>query len=192
MTVAFFFERGEPMLSLRQLRFRRGRAHKQFRAAFFVRAYARLAAIAFDRDLVKPVAILSRFGFDRVTALRALGMLRFRLLHAFGLLANFLAQLLKLRIERHAFLVHVRELAGEHDAQLGAHFVAQIGIALGLAGLAFERVHLPRDFFKNVVYAVQIRLGVFEASFGQALLGFEFCDPGCLFNDGAAIGGTAA
>ena len=96
-------------------------------------------------------------GLDRISALRALGMLGFELLHALGLLPNLLAQLIDLRIERHALLIHLRELAGQHDAQLGAHLVAQFGIALGLAGLALQRIHLPRDFFENVVHAVQIR-----------------------------------
>jgi hypothetical protein len=71
-----------------------------------------------------------------------------------------------LSIEGHAFLVHLSELAGEHDSQLGAHLIAQLGIALGLAGLAFERIHLPRDFFENIVHAVEIGLGVFEARLG--------------------------
>ena len=97
-----------------------------------------------------------------------------------------------LGIERHAFLVHLGELAGEHHPQLGAHLVAQPGIALGLAGLAFERVHLPRDFFENVVHAVQIRLGVFETRLGETLLRFEFRNPSRFFNDGAAVRRTAA
>ena len=97
-----------------------------------------------------------------------------------------------LGIESCAFLVHLRELAGEDYPQLGAHFVAQLRIALGLAGLALERVHLPRDFFENVIHAVQIGLGVFQARLGETLLRLEFRDASGFFNDGAAIGRTAA
>ena len=77
VTIAFFLKRRQSSLSLRQLRFRGGGAHDQFRAALFVGADARLAAIAFDRDLVKPLAILPRLGFNCVSALRALGLLGF-------------------------------------------------------------------------------------------------------------------
>src|ERR1035438_10239814 len=50
VTIAFFLKRRQASLSLRQLRLRRGRAHDEFRAALFVGADARLAAIAFDCD----------------------------------------------------------------------------------------------------------------------------------------------
>src|SRR6266436_8159007 len=119
-------------------------------------------------------------------------MLGLRLLHAFTLLADFLAQLMDLGIESHAFLVHLRELAGEHDSKFGAHLVAQPGIALSLAGLPLERVHLPRDFFEDVVHSVEISLGVFEARFGETLPRLEFRDARRLFNDGAAVRRTAA
>src|SRR5271157_5139722 len=180
------------MVSLRHLRFRGRRAHNEFRAALFVASDARLAAVAFDRDLVEPLAILPRLGLNRISALGALGVLGFGLLHALALLANFLAQLIDLGIERHAFLAHLGKLAGEHNPQLGAHLVAQPGIALGLAGLALERVHLPRDLFENVVHAIQVGLGVFQARLGKTLLSLEFRNPGRLFNDGAAIRRTAA
>ena len=99
---------------------------------------------------------------------------------------------MKLGVERHAFLVHLGELAGEHDPQLGAHFVAQPGIALGLAGLALERVHLPRDFFEDVVDAVEIGLCVFQARLRQTLPRFEFRNASRFFNNVAAVGRTAA
>ena len=65
-------------------------------------------------------------------------------------------------------------------------------IALGLGGLALQRIHLPRDFLENVIHAGQVQLGVFQARFGQPLLGLELGDAGGLFDDGAAIRGTAA
>ena len=129
---------------------------------------------------------------NRVSALRALGVVFFRFVHALGLLADFLAQLIDLGIERHAFLAHLGELAGEHNPQLGAHLVAQPGIALGLAGLALERVHLARDLFENVVHAIQIGLGVFESRLSQTLLRLEFRNASRFFNDVAAVGRTAA
>ena len=192
VAIAFFFERRQALLSLRQLRFGGRRAHHQLRAALFVGSDARLAAIPFDRDLVETVAILPRLGLNRVSALRALGVLGFGLLHALRLLANFLAQFMDLGIEGHTFLIHLSEPAGEHNPQFGSHLVAQPGIALGLAGLAFERVHLPRDFFENVVHAIQIRLGVFEPRLGEALLRLEFRNAGGFFDNVAAVGRTAA
>ena len=85
MAVQFFLERREPLLGLRQLCFGGGGANHQFRRALFVGADARLAAIAFNRDLVEPLAVLSRLGLDRVSALGALRVLFFRFVHAFGL-----------------------------------------------------------------------------------------------------------
>src|SRR5450631_639674 len=192
MTIAFFLKRGESSLSLRQFCFRGCHASDQFRATLFVGAGARLPAIAFDGDQVEPFAILPRLRLDRVAALRALGVLGFRLLHALALLANFLAQLMDLGIESHTFLIHLGELAGEYHPQLGAHLLAQLGIAFGLAGLALKRVHLPRDFFENIVHAVQIRFGVFEACLRETLLRLEFRDASRFFYDGAAVGRPAA
>ena len=65
--------------------------------------------------------------------------------------------------------------------------VADGGIALGLGGLALERVHLPRDFFEDVVDAGEVLLGLLEAQFGETLLGLEAGDAGGLFDDGAAV-----
>ena len=136
-----------------------------------MRAFPRSPSIAIWLSRSRFCRVSVSIAYPRCGALRVLG---FGLLHALGLLADFLAQLMNLGIERHAFLVHLGELAGEHDPQLGAHFVAQPGIALGLAGLALERVHLPRDFFENVVDAVEIGFGVFQARLRQTLPGFEF------------------
>ncbi len=72
MAIKFLLKRREPQLRLRQFRFRGCRARDQFRAAFFVGSDARLATIAFDKDLVEPLAILPRLRLDGVTALRAL------------------------------------------------------------------------------------------------------------------------
>ena len=100
--------------------------------------------------------------------------------------------MIDLRVERDAFLIHLGELAGENDAQFGAHFVAQLGIALSFAGLALERVHLARDFFENVIDAVQVRLCIFESRFGETFFRLEFRDARCLFNNRPAVGRTAA
>ena len=189
---ALFFERLEAEIRLREFRFGRGHAPDEFGGTFFIGADASLAALGFQGDLAQAIAILAGFGFDGVAALGALGMLGLGLLHALGEFANFGAKPLHLAIERHALGVHDRELAGEHNPQLGAHFVAQAAVALGLAGLAFERIHLARDFFEDVIDAVEILFRLFEAGFGEALFGFEFRDAGGLFDDVAAVGGTAA
>src|SRR5258708_39365102 len=96
----FALMRRDPLLGLRQLRFRGRRARNEFRAALFVGSNACLPAIAFDQYLVEPLAILPRLRLDRITALRALRVLGLRL-HAFALPADFLAQLVNLRIKRY-------------------------------------------------------------------------------------------
>src|ERR1019366_10474964 len=90
MAVPFSLKRREPVLRLCQFGFRRRCPNDQFGAALFVGADARLSAIAFDGNLIEAVAILARLGLHRISALRALRVLGFRLLHAFGLLANLL------------------------------------------------------------------------------------------------------
>ena len=45
---------------------------------------------------------------------------------------------------------------------------------------------------KISLIAGKVQLGVFEARFGEALLGFEFRNAGSLFENGPAIGGAAA
>ena len=96
VTVAFFFERGEASLSLRQFRFRGRHTRDQLSAAFFVIADASLAAIAFDCNLIETFTILPRLRLDCVAALRTLGVLKLRLLHILGLLANLVAELMNL------------------------------------------------------------------------------------------------
>ncbi len=84
------------------------------------------------------------------------------------------------------------ELADQQHAKFGAHLVAQPAITLGLRGLPLQRVHLARDFVKDVVDAGQVLLGVFQARFRQSLACLELGDAGGLFDDGAAVGGLAA
>ena len=95
-------------------------------------------------------------------------------------------------LQRGRFGVELRELAGQHNAQLGAHLVAQAGVAFGLRRLPLQRVHLARDFVENVVDARQIELGIFQARFRQPLARFVFGYAGGLLDDGAAVGGLAA
>ena len=51
---------------------------------------------------------------------------------------DFVSDFLELLLERRSFGVELRELAGQHDAQLLAHFVAQLGVALGLEAWRFS------------------------------------------------------
>ena len=83
--------------------------------------------------------------------------------------------------------IHRGHAAGQHNAQPAAQFVAHGSEALGLGGLALEAVHLPRDFFEDVVDAGEVLLRAFEAQLGETLLGFEAGDAGGFFDDGAAI-----
>ena len=85
--------------------------------------------------------------------------------------------------------VHLREAAGEDDAELGAELVAESAVALGLGGLALERGHLLGDFFEDVVDAREVLLGGLEAELGEALFGLEAGDAGGFFDDAAAVEG---
>ncbi len=189
---ALGFERGQAMTGLRQFGFGRCGAHQQLGATLFVVAAAGVGAVDFEGDLADAVAVLAQLGFDGVAALGALGVLGFELLHGLGAMLHFFGEGIELRIEFGAFLLDGGELAGQNQAQLGAHFFAQARIALGLGGLALQRIHLARDFVEDVVDAGQVQLGVFQAGFGEALLGFEFRDARGFFENRAAVGGTAA
>ena len=151
------------MLSLRQLCFRRSRTHQQFGAAFFIVAAPRVSAIDFHRDLADPVAVLAQLCLDRIPTLRAIPMFGLELLHLFRAMLHFLGKCVQLRIEFGALLFNRRELAGKYEAQLGAHFVAQARVALGLRRLPLQRIHLPRHFFENVIDAGEIQLGILQA-----------------------------
>src|SRR5271163_4638116 len=180
------------MASLREFSFRGSRTHQQLGAAFFVVKTAGARAVNFQHNLAQPVTILTKFSLYRVAALRALAVLTFELLYGLAAMLHLFRQRIKLRIEFGAFLVNSGKLTREDDAQLRAHFFPQTRIALGLRRLAFQRIHLPRDFFKNVVDAVQVQLGVFQARLGETLLAFEFGDAGRLLENRAAVRGTAA
>src|SRR6516225_10901840 len=65
-------------------------------------------------------------------------------------------------------------------------------IALGLARLALQQIHLPRDFIKNVIDARQVQLGVFQTSFGEPFARLELGDAGSLFDDSPSISRLAA
>ncbi len=189
---ALRFQRGQAVPGLRQLRFGGSSAYQRLGAALFIVAAARVGTVNLQRNLADAVAILAQFSLDRIAALRALVVLRFIMLDLFRPMLHFLGQDVELGVNFRALVLDLGELAGQHQSQLGAHLVAQAGVAFGLGSLALERVHLPRDFLENVVHAVQIQLGIFQARFRQPLLGFEFRDAGRFFENRAAIGGTAA
>src|SRR6266566_8741390 len=180
------------MLSLRQLVLRRTGTNDQFRAAFFVVSPLSLRPVRFQLDLIQPLTVLAQLCFDRVSALRALTVLGFELLYVVSLRAHLLRNAIYLSIDHCAFAVQLRELAGEHNPQLGSHFVAQLGIALGFRRLPLQRVHLPRDFLEDVAHARQVLLSVLETRFRQPLLRLEFRNSGSLFDNRPPVGRTAA
>ncbi len=119
-------------------------------------------------------------------------MLDFHLLDGFALAVNLFGNLADLLLQRACLGFQLRELAGQYDAQLVAHLVAQFGVTFGLRRLPLQRIHLPRDFVEDVVDACQVQLGVFQSRFGQPLARLVLGDAGRLFDDGAAIGRLAA
>ena len=63
----------------------------------------------------------------------------------------------------------------------------EFAVAPRLGRLPLERIHLPRDFFQNVVHARQVLLGAFQLGFRQPLARFELGDAGGLFDHRAAV-----
>ena len=68
--------------------------------------------------------------------------------------------------------IHHGHAAGQHHAQPSAQLVANGGKPFRLGGLALEAVHLPRDFFKDVVDASEILLRTLQSQLGQAAFWF--------------------
>ena len=180
------------MAGLPEFCFLRCRANQQLSAAFFVVTTAGVSAVNLKRDLADALAVLAQLGLNGIAALSSLGVFGFELLHRLGALLEFFGESVELGVEFGALLLDGGEFAGQDQAQLGSHFLAQAGITLGFGGLPLQGIHLPRDFVEDVVNASQVKLGVLEARFGQSLLGLEFRNPRSLFQNRAAIGGTAA
>src|SRR6267378_230353 len=99
MAVALYFKGHQPSRCLEQFRLGRSCAHGQFPAALFIRATAGVSAIDFDCDLIEALAVLPQLCLNGIAALRTFGEFRLELLHAFGLVADILAQLVDSRIE---------------------------------------------------------------------------------------------
>ena len=89
-------------------------------------------------------------------------------------------------------LVELRELAGQDNPELRPHFISQTGVALGLRCLTFQRVHLARDFFKDVIHAREILLRIFETGFRKPLFCLEFRDARGFLDDRPAVRWPAA
>ena len=83
--------------------------------------------------------------------------------------------------------VHQRHAAGQHHAQSAAQFVAHSREALSLRRLTLQAVHLPRDFFKNVVHACQVLFGALQAQLGQPLPVLEARNPRRFLDDGPPV-----
>ena len=155
-------------------------------------AAAGSGAIDFQVDLAQAISIFAQLSLDCVTVLRPFTVLRLELLHGFGAVLHVLGQRLQLGVEFCAFLINRGKLTRQHHAKLGTHLFAQLGVALGLGGLALQRIHLACHFVENIVHARKVQFGIFEARFGQALLGLELGDSRGLFEDGPSICGAAA
>src|SRR5260370_40506166 len=119
-------------------------------------------------------------------------MFRFARRDGFGAPADLFGDALDRAVKGGLLNPYLRELAGKYDLQLFAHLVAQAGIALGLGSLALQRVHLPRDFFDNIVDAGKMLPRRFQTQFGKSLPRLELGDAGSFLNDGAAIVRLAA
>src|ERR1700691_1816852 len=119
----------ESMLRLSQLCFGSSRAHHQLGAAFFVVTALGRRSFALQLYLVETLAVLANLGFDGVSTLGAVGMLCFELLDSLGTVTHFLREGIDSLIKFDALAIELCELAGQHQTQLGAHLVSQLGVA---------------------------------------------------------------
>ena len=91
-----------------------------------------------------------------------------------------LRELLQARVES-------RDPRGETPAILLAQLLAQHAVAARLAGLALDRVDLPRDLHDDVVDAQQVGLGRLQLQLGQATLVLVAGDARRIFDHLATI-----
>ena len=112
------------MIDLRHLEIGGGRAGDQLSAAFFIVPALAIGGFAVELDLRKAVAILPQLGFNAVSALGTIGVLGAEFLHGFVVSDDFPGDGGDLDFEFLRFMFQQRELAGEHDAQFAAHFIA--------------------------------------------------------------------
>jgi len=125
-------------LSAGQFRFRCGRSGVEFSTAFFIGATTRRRAVEIKSQRSELFAVLLALTLDAIAAPRALAMLALHLLDGFALLLNFIHKFVQLLLKRACVHIQLGELAGQHNAQLGAHLVTQLGVALGLRRLALQ------------------------------------------------------
>ncbi len=113
-----------------------------------------------------------------------------RSLHQFNgprAIAHLDAEGLNLLFEGSVLTRHLRQLACEYDAEFLPHLIAQLCITLGFCSLAFEGIHLPRDFVENVVDTRQILPRMLQAQLGKSLLSLEPRDARSFFDNRAPI-----
>ena len=60
------------------------------------------------------------------------------MLHGLGAMLHFFGEDVELGVDLGALVFDRGEFTGQDDAQLGAHFLAQAGVALGLGGLTLQ------------------------------------------------------
>ena len=190
--IALRLKRREAVLSLSQLNLRRCHARHQFGAAFFIVTTLGMRPIRLQLELAQALPVLADLGFDGVAALGSLRVLGLELLNIVSVMTHLIRNGIDLRIQRSTLLIKLRKLAGQHQSKFGPHLFAQLGIAFSFRSLPLERVHLPRHFLENVIHSCQVLFGIFQPRFSQAFLSLEFCNAGSFFDDGPAIGWTAA
>ncbi len=188
----FLLQARQLLGGLRDLGFGSGGARIEFGATLVVGAAAGRPAIKLQIEMVQPFARLPGLAINGGCALRTLAVLGLHLLHGLIARAQILAKGVELGLQPGRMLLQFGEAAGQNQAELAAHFVAQLGKALGFGGLTLQRVHLPRHFVENVVDARQVLLGVDQPGLGQTLAGLELGDAGGFFDDVATVGGLAA
>ncbi len=134
----FFADRKQIVLRAFQFGRSSGGTRVQLRAAFFIGRQAPGGSLGFNVKRVDSLAVLRDFACNGIAALGALRMLAFARAHRFCAGTDFFGHVLERRMQRRLLPAHLRELAGQHDFQLLAHFIAQASVALGLRRLALE------------------------------------------------------
>ena len=102
------------MASLRQFGFGGSGTNQQLRATLFVMAATGTGAVDFECNLAQAVAVFTQLGLDAVSALRALGVFGFELLHGLRTMLHFFGEGIKLVVQRGALLLDGGEFAGQN------------------------------------------------------------------------------
>ena len=83
-----------------------------------------MGTVRLDSNLAQTFAVLPLLALNFIAPTCPFILFCFQFLHRFALVAHFLGNAIELRIQVRPLLLELCELAGQHQTQLGPHFVA--------------------------------------------------------------------